>query len=150
MTDNPNDCGVGIRGVAMGIDSVVWFGLLFAAIYPIAALTGDIETTATGTDADLTGTPATAAFLLWLGLGVGYHTLFEWRSGKTLGKYLVGIRAVDDDGSPLTLRSAAVRNVSRLVDVLPLFYVVGIVAALLSDRYKRVGDRLADTVVVRT
>ncbi|WP_135806147.1 RDD family protein [Halorussus marinus] len=150
MTDNPNDCGVGIRGVAMGIDSVVWFGLLFAAIYPIAALTGDIETTATGTDADLTGTPATAAFLLWLGLGVGYHTLFEWRSGKTLGKYLVGIRAVEDDGSPLTLRSAAVRNVSRLVDVLPLFYVVGIVAALLSDRYKRVGDRLADTVVVRT
>jgi len=150
MGDTQTECGVGIRGVAIAIDSGIWFGLLFAAIYPIAALTGDVQTTATGTDADLTGAPATAALLLWLGLGLGYHTLFEWRSGKTLGKYLVGIRAASDDGSPLTLRSSAVRNVSRLLDVLPFFYLVGIVALSLSDRRKRLGDRLGDTVVVRS
>lgn len=134
----------------MAIDSGIWFVLSFVAVYPIAAITGDIQTTAEGTNADLSGPPATIALLLWLGLSIGYHTLLEWRFGKTLGKYLVSIRVTSDDGSPLTLRSSLVRNVSRLVDFLPFFYLAGIVLLLLSKRHKRLGDRLGSSVVVRT
>lgn len=148
--DPPTRCGVGIRGVAMAIDSAVWFALLFVAIFPIAAVTGDVQTTGGTTSADLTGTPATVALLLWLGLALGYHTLLEWRFGRTIGKHLVSIRATGADGSPLTLRSSLVRNVSRLVDFLPFFYLVGIVLVSTSDRRKRLGDRLGDTVVVRS
>lgn len=147
---DPRDCGVGIRGVAMTIDSFVWFALLFVAVFPVAAITGDITTVGGETSADLEGTPATAAFALWLGLSIGYHTLLEWRFGGTAGKYLVGIRATNADGTPLTLRSSLVRNVARLVDFLPLLYGVNIALLATSERHRRLGDRLAGTAGVRT
>ncbi|MFB6120530.1 MAG: RDD family protein [Halobacteriaceae archaeon] len=147
--DSPDTCGLGIRGVSMAIDSGVWFVFLFVAIYPVAAATGQLETTAEGVNASLEGTPATVALGLWLALGIGYHTLAEWRYGKTIGKYLVSIRVVGDDGAAPSLRASLVRNALRLVDWLPLFYLVGIVALLLSDRDRRLGDRVGDTLVVR-
>jgi hypothetical protein len=42
-----------------------------------------------------------------------------------------------------------VRNILRLVDYWPLFYVVGIIAALTSPARQRLGDRVARTLVVR-
>jgi hypothetical protein len=40
-----------------------------------------------GANADLEGTAGTAAFGLWLALGIGYHTLLEWqfRRARTAG-----------------------------------------------------------------
>ncbi|MFB6147233.1 MAG: RDD family protein [Halobacteriaceae archaeon] len=149
MTDMSDRCGLGIRGVAMTIDSAVWFVLFFAATLPVAVATGQLETTASGANADLEGAAGSAAFILWLVLGLGYHTIAEWRFGKTIGKYLVGIRAVNGDGSPLSLRASAIRNGLRLVDFLPLFYVVGIVGLLISDGNQRLGDWVGGTAVVR-
>jgi uncharacterized RDD family membrane protein YckC len=56
---------------------------------------------------------------------------------------------VNDDGSPLSLGSSVVRNVLRLVDFLPVFYLVGIVSLVFSDANQRLGDRFGGTVVVR-
>jgi uncharacterized RDD family membrane protein YckC len=142
-------CGVGIRGVSMTIDSVVWFVLLFVAVYAVAAVTGQIETVANGTDATLEGGPAAAALALWLGLAIGYHTVCEWRSGRTIGKALVRIRVESGDGTSLSLRSSLLRNLVRLVDWPPFAYIVGIVALVSSDQPRRLGDRLAATAVVR-
>jgi uncharacterized RDD family membrane protein YckC len=142
-------CGVGIRGVAMAIDSVIWFGLFFVATTTVGAVTGELEMTGGELTANLTGLPALVAFVGWLGLGIGYHTFFEWRSGRTLGKRLVAIRVVRADGGPLTLRTLAMRNLLRLVDWLPLFYGVGIVVLVASEENQRLGDRLAGTLVVR-
>lgn len=142
-------CGVGIRGVAMAIDSVVWFALFFVATMAVAVPTGELQSTADGVNAELEGTLGTIAFLTWLALGIGYHTVLEWRSGKTLGKYLVGIRAVEGDGASLSLWSSLVRNLLRVIDWLPLFYVLGIVLLVASDDRERLGDRLAGTAVVR-
>ena len=143
-------CGIGIRGVAMSIDAVVWMGLFVVAVSVVGALTGQMESTASGVDTDLEGTPAALGLGLWLVLSIGYHTVLEWRFGKTLGKYLVGIRVTGADGSSLTLRASLLRNVVRLVDWLPLFYGVGIVVLVLSDRQNRLGDRVAGTAVIRS
>jgi len=148
-SENAKPCGVGIRGIAMAVDSAVWLLLFIVAVTTVGALTGQLETTANGVNTDLTGTPAAMGLFLWLGLSVGYHTLFEWRFGKTVGKHLVDIRVVADDGSPPSLRAALVRNVLRLVDWLPLFYAVGIVALFVDDRHRRLGDRVGETLVVR-
>lgn len=147
--DSLNRCGIGIRGVAMAIDSVVWFALFFVATIAIAVPTGELQSTADGVNAELEGTLGTIAFLSWLALGIGYHTVLEWRTGKTFGKYLVSIRAVEGDGGSLSLRSSLVRNVLRIVDWLPLFYVLGILLVLVSDDHERLGDRLGGTAVVR-
>ena len=148
--DEVEECGVGIRGVAIGIDSAVWIALLFVAVFPVAAVTGDIQTTATGTNADLEGTAGNVALLLWLGLSLGYHTVAEWRYGQTLGKALVKIEVREADGADPTLRSSLVRNLARLVDFLPLWYGIGILLLVTSERHKRLGDRMGDTVVVRS
>ncbi|RXK51103.1 RDD family protein [Halorientalis pallida] len=143
-------CGVGIRGVAMAIDSVVWIALFMIAVSAVGAVSGQTVTTASGVETDLTGTPAAIALGLCLALAIGYHTLAEWRYGKTLGKYLVSIRVVADDGTVPSLGAVLGRNVLRLVDWLPLFYLVGIGAVVVSDGQRRLGDRMAGTAVVRS
>ncbi|WP_327051906.1 RDD family protein [Halomicrococcus gelatinilyticus] len=151
MQDLHDDAsGVGIRGVAMTIDAFVWFALLFVAVFAVATATGQLATTSNGLDADLEGTAASLALVLWLGLAVGYHSVLEWRFQQTLGKYLVGIQVVDGDGTAPSFGSSLARNVLRLLDWLPLFYGVGIAAILLSDQPRRVGDRVGGTLVVRT
>lgn len=149
-TDTATDCGIGIRGVAMTIDSVVWFLLFIATTTLVGLVAGQAETSASGVDTELGGTLAVAALVLWLGSAIGYHTLLEWRVGKTIGKYLVGIKVRGADGSPPSLQAALIRNVARLVDWLPAFYLVGIGALVLSSEPTRLGDRLGDTRVVRT
>jgi len=143
-------CGAGIRGVAMGIDAVVWFVLFLVSGLLIGAITGDLQTSGGSMNADLGGTIALVSLVLWLGLSIGYHVLLEWWFGKTIGKALVNIEATDTDGSSLSLRSSIVRNVLRLVDFLPFLYLVGIASLLVSDQSKRIGDRLANTTVVRS
>lgn len=150
MTDvDARPCGPGIRGVAMAIDAAVWFAALFVAVYAVAAATGQVEATASGYDANLEGAPAALALGLWLSLCVGYHTVLEWSRGYTLGKYLVAIRVVDAAGDRPTLQASLVRNLARLVDWLPFAYLVGLVAVATSDPPRRLGDRAADTLVVR-
>lgn len=149
-SENASECGIGIRGVAMTIDTAVWFLLFIVAVSAVGIATGQMETTASGADTDLEGTPAMIGLVLWLGLAIGYHTLLEWRFGKTIGKHLVSIRVEGDDGSSPSFGAALVRNVLRIVDWLPLFYVVGIVLLISSDRRKRLGDRVGKTVVTRS
>lgn len=151
MTDDRSrECGLGVRGVAIAIDSVVWFGLFLVTTPLVGLATGNLETTANGIDSQLQGTSGLIGLAAWLGAAIGYHTVFEWLTGKTLGKYLVGIRVTNSDGSSLSLWRSVVRNVLRLVDWLPVFYVVGIIAVFSSGRNRRVGDLLGRTVVVRT
>jgi uncharacterized RDD family membrane protein YckC len=147
--NSPDQYGLEIRGVAMAIDSVIWFGILFVAVSVVAAMTGQIETVANGTDADLEGGPAGAALALGLGLAVGYHTLSEWRFGRTVGKALVRIRVENADGTSPSLRSSLVRNLVRLADRLPFGYGVGILTLIVSGQPRRLGDRLGGTVAVR-
>jgi uncharacterized RDD family membrane protein YckC len=142
--------GVGIRGVAMAIDSFVWFALFFVSTYLVAIFSGDLVTGSSGVSSDLTGTPALIAFVLYLGLVTGYHTVLEWQFGKTIGKYLVGIRVTEDDGSSLTFQSSLVRNVLRFIDFLPGLYVLGIFSVIFSDQKQRLGDRFGSSVVVRS
>lgn len=79
----------------------------------------------------------------------GYFVYFEVEYGQTLGKMAMNIAVVTEKGGPITYRDAAIRNVLRIVDWLPAFYLAGIVAIHLTEREQRVGDLVADTVVVR-
>lgn len=129
---------VGLRFVAQLIDGLIVF---FGLGYLIAVLSG--STTRGGFE--LTGGPA---FLLFF-LGLAYFVLLEGLLGATLGKLAVGICVRAEDGQRCGLQAALVRNVLRVVDVLPLFYLVGAVLVWKSETRQRLGDRVAKTVVVR-
>jgi uncharacterized RDD family membrane protein YckC len=79
-----------------------------------------------------------------------YDVLFEvFAGGRTPGKRLNGLRVVRVDGSPVTFFTSAVRNVLRLIDILPAMYLVGIVTILVTRQNQRLGDVAAGTLVVR-
>ena len=85
------------------------------------------------------------AFLLeWL-----YPAVCEVRyDGATPGKKWMGLRVVNDDGTPVTVSAAFVRNLLRAVDFLPVMYGVGLAAMLSNREFRRLGDLVARTVVV--
>lgn len=148
-TDQLKRCGLGIRSIATIVDSFVWLALLFLAGFAVGIATDQIVWTAERIETDLEGTASLAALLLWLGLTLGYHTLLEWRYGKTLGKYLVDIQVRAVDGSRPTLWATFQRNVLRIVDFLPLYYLLGSLLVVITDD-QRFGDKVAGTIVART
>jgi uncharacterized RDD family membrane protein YckC len=82
-------------------------------------------------------------------INVGYPIYFEVRhQGRTLGKKLARLRVVDGRGLPITLEQSFVRNVVRALDFLPLFYGLGGLVSLLDRDHRRLGDILADTLVI--
>jgi len=90
------------------------------------------------------------ALLLQFVVEAGYFIASEGLTGgRSLGKRLVGLQVMRDGGLPLTAEASLVRNLLRLVDLLPGTYVVGLVAMVLSGQGKRLGDQAAGTVVVR-
>lgn len=79
----------------------------------------------------------------------GYFTLFEafW-NGQTPGKKLFKIRVIQDSGRQITFFESMTRNLIRIVDMLPSFYLIGIIAMACNRQHKRLGDLAAGTLVV--
>jgi uncharacterized RDD family membrane protein YckC len=92
---------------------------------------------------------AALASLIGLLIGFGYYIYLEGNYGQTVGKMALGIVVVTEDGAPIDYGTAAIRTVLRIVDALPFLYLVGLVLILVTDRNQRLGDIVADTVVVR-
>ena len=78
-----------------------------------------------------------------------YGFLLEELYGYTPGNYLLGLVVIKSDGSNCTIGASIVRNLLWIVDALPTFNLVAMVLILLTDDNQRVGDLVADTVVVR-
>ena len=79
----------------------------------------------------------------------GYFAFFEWvTNGQTPGKKSVRIRVVRENGSPITFKHIAVRNIVRFVDMLPGMYFLAIVFIFCSKRKQRIGDIAAGTIVI--
>jgi uncharacterized RDD family membrane protein YckC len=68
--------------------------------------------------------------------------------GRTLGKMAARTRVVRTDGSPVTFAPVLVRNLVRIVDLLPGAYAVGAISILVTRRGQRLGDLAAGTLVV--
>jgi uncharacterized RDD family membrane protein YckC len=95
----------------------------------------------------LSGTPALVVILVCLCAGLLYYWLLEGFFGATIGKAIVGIRVIKRDGSQCNLKPSLIRNILRVVDIIPI-YLVGFIVAIFSKMRRRVGDYAAGTVVV--
>jgi uncharacterized RDD family membrane protein YckC len=78
-----------------------------------------------------------------------YHPVLEiLMQGRTPGKRLAGVRIVTADGRTPGVGAVLVRNLFRLVDSLPGFYLIGLAVALATKHKVRVGDLAAGTILV--
>jgi uncharacterized RDD family membrane protein YckC len=97
--------------------------------------------------------PAVASALtaiLYFVVPVFYAMTLEWLwRGQTIGKRVLRLRVVDASGLRLQFSQVAIRNLLRVLDMLPGMYLVGGLAALLSRQAQRLGDLAANTVVIR-
>jgi len=124
---------VGSRALAFIIDSVVK-GLCMVLLIVYTQLTDSMG-------------PAFIIFLMII--WVGYHVVLEAvTAGKTPGKHLVGIRVVKADGTRISTLDSIIRNVLRLVDMMPVFYMTGIIVVFFERYNRRLGDVVADTLVI--
>ncbi len=95
---------------------------------------------------------AYTAFSSVMGIAVPllYFSYFESSSGQTLGKMAMSIKVVDQTtGARIDFWRALVRNVLRVVDFLPVFYIIGGLLVATTTRKQRLGDMAASSVVVK-
>lgn len=101
--------------------------------------------------------------VVWFVMDWFYGGLFEtYWNGQTPGKRLMRLRVVSDEGQPINGWQAVLRNFLRAADALPVIvlfeigpfpvtfpsHLLGLLAAAMNDRYQRLGDLAAGTMVV--
>ncbi len=80
---------------------------------------------------------------------VGYPIAIETATrGRSLGKMVMGLRVVSDDGGPERFRQAVFRALASVVEIWMLLGSPAVICSVLSPKAKRVGDIFAGTVVV--
>lgn len=135
------------RLLAYLVDLVVCYGgaLLLCVLILVAAFGSG----AVGDAVDSAQELSTGIVLLilfaaqWL-----YFVAWEATRGRTPGKMAAGLRVVTTSGRPIGFGPAALRNVLRAADALPMGYAVGVAAMALSPRFQRLGDLVAGTMVI--
>jgi uncharacterized RDD family membrane protein YckC len=140
VTDD--DDVVGPRVAAALVDILVIVALFFV----LGLTVGEAE----GEDAGFSVVLGTGATLAWIALGLLYYFATEAVWGRTLGKRLLGLRVARTDGRRAGAGAIAVRTLLRVVDVLPVLYLVGFAVLLTAGKgWQRIGDLAAGTAVVR-
>src|ERR1700754_3065429 len=126
--------GIGSRFLAILTDSVIQGVTLILMVFAFALVISAFPRLPGAT------APASSAAGKWFVAGIilfyfllywGYFSLFEafW-NGQTPGKRLLKIRVIKDSGRQITLFEALTRNLIRVVDTLPSFYLAGVITML--------------------
>lgn len=142
--------GLGSRFLAILADTVVQ-GLAYAALILVFVLLMSSAPKAAGEGFSHSGEKWLIAglvlfhFLLYW----GYFALFEtfW-NGQTPGKRFCKIRVIQQSGRQISFFEAMTRNLIRVIDMLPGFYLIGVIAMLCNRQHQRLGDLAAATLVV--
>src|ERR1700723_2874873 len=80
---------------------------------------------------------------------VGYPLVFETATrGRSVGKMVMGLRVVSDDGGPERFRQALFRALASVVEIWMLLGSPAVICSMLSPKAKRIGDIFAGTVVI--
>ncbi|MCB1217206.1 RDD family protein [bacterium] len=143
--------GFGPRALAFLLDSLI-VGVAQAVIGGLLLV---LVITLVGPSAN-SGNPTTLIVIIGLAvlfvllLFPLYFIIYEtiW-NGQTPGKRLTGIRVLRRGGLPLNAQAIWMRNLMRLVDMLPSNQFTGLISFFATRYQQRIGDLVADTVVVR-
>lgn len=94
------------------------------------------------------------SYFLWVWLPVAviyvmYHPVVEvLMRGSTPGKRMAGVRIVTRSGDIPGIGALLIRNVFRIVDSLPVAYLVGLGTAIFTSQHVRIGDIAAGTLLI--
>jgi uncharacterized RDD family membrane protein YckC len=151
--------GPGARILAALIDQFVILSLQVALAFVALAISVATDRVTEAMISDWAGElqtqgPGLVVYAIYLVaafvVNFGYYIISEMAgNGQTLGKRVLRIRVIRDGGYSLTLTASLLRNLGRIIDMVPYTYFVGLASMFISRREKRLGDLLAGTIVVR-
>ncbi|MCL2293592.1 MAG: RDD family protein [Spirochaetes bacterium] len=126
-----------IRACSYFIDLLIQFTFIFIATLFISTLIAMVGTW--------------FWMLLLFGVNWFYHVFFEiFSKGQSPGKKILGLRVVRSDGSPINPGASFLRNLLRFADTFLFLYTIALLCMSLSRGFRRLGDWIADTLVVYT
>jgi len=80
---------------------------------------------------------------------IAYPLAFETATrGRSVGKIVMGLRVVSDDGGPERFRQVLFRALASVVEIWMFLGSPAVICSMLSPKAKRIGDIFAGTVVV--
>jgi uncharacterized RDD family membrane protein YckC len=80
---------------------------------------------------------------------IGYPLAFETATrGRSVGKIVMGLRVVSDDGGPERFRQVLFRALASAIEIWMFMGSPAIICSMVSPKAKRIGDIFAGTVVV--
>lgn len=137
--------GIGSRFLAALIDTLLIIVLQIVLSIMYAVVINNIPLNSAA-ESVLTGIVIVVSFVFFW----GYYLFFElaW-NGQSPGKRAVRLRVVRHGGRPITFVASAIRNLIRIVDLLPFLYVLGLLTMFIDRRTRRLGDLAAGTLVVK-
>lgn len=133
--------GFAARGLSILIDIAAQVALAILVFLLIGNVLGGALDTALTTAVALV-----VAVLLLLVLPVTVETLTR---GKSLGRLVMGLRIVRDDGGAIRFRHAFIRGMLALLEIYILGGALAFIVSLFNERSKRLGDLLAGTYAMR-
>jgi uncharacterized RDD family membrane protein YckC len=154
------------RTIAYFIDAlIIGAGIFLLGVAVVLLITGigvPASTTVDGTDYNLgmqAGDSVTgwmvavlilvmmAFFITAFGYVICYNILLEGYFGRTVGKYLLGLKVLKTDGTKIGYREAILRNIPKYVGN---FIVIDalIMLVFFNSEKQRAFDKVADTIVV--
>ncbi|MCX7746628.1 MAG: RDD family protein [Clostridia bacterium] len=138
--------GTGSRFIAAFIDYLIQVVLLMIVAFAIGFQTAeDIYMSFYGNSL----MAAIGIIIIFL-INAGYFIFFEMiLNGQSPGKKVVKLKVIKENGAPINFLDSMIRNIVRLVDMMPTMYLVGALVILFTKQYKRIGDFAAGTVVVK-
>src|SRR5437016_2743553 len=141
--------GIGSRFIAVLVDHLIQLTLIVLILLGVSYFSAGFVGRLTGGQASML-VMAIAIMAVFL-IIFGYFIFFEliW-GGRTPGKRITGLQVIRDGGYPIDPYSSFVRNIVRIVDLIPPMYGVGIISVFISSEYKRLGDYAAGTLVIKT
>jgi len=129
------------KRIVAALTDIVILGVVFVVM---ALAFGSSEAEGGSANVSLTGGP----FMLYLLIDLVYYIGSEIAFRATPGKLVMSLRIASADETSLTPGRVALRNILRIIDGLPVLYLVGLVTVAASKRNQRIGDMAARTVVV--
>lgn len=129
------------RGVALVIDIAIvaiistvigMASSLISSMFPQQSWTHDLLTLTTG--------------VLIVVVGIGYYLVGWTLVGQTVGKFVMGVRVVNVQGEPISMRAAIVRYFGYYLSALAFFF--GFLWSLVDDERRAWHDHLARTMVI--
>lgn len=133
------------RFVALFLDGLAMIGLFIFLGGVFTTLFGGV----TEGGFELTGVAGGLFIAVEIVLVMGYYVVFEARWGATPGKFATGMRVQSTAGQRIGYGASFIRNLLRIIDILPVAYLVGAISVWVTRRNQRIGDLAAGAVVVR-